>query len=818
MIRNLWGDVRYGARVLARSPGFTLVALLTLALGIGANTATFSAVDSVLLHPLPYPQPDRIVGFTRTEPPGRRPMRRISPLGVFSYSDLEDLRNQTNTFEQVAAYHEAQVTLTDPAGAGEPESIHGVVASASMLPLLRARPLAGRLFGTHDDRQGAAPVALLGEAFWRDRFHADPDVIGRNIELNSEGYTVIGVLPASLRFPPFVAPADVWIPLASDPNTQLRQAQQMRGMSYLFAIGRLKRGATLTQASAEAKTVSDRLAAQYPEDKGRDVAVAPLGRELVKNYQLALLVLLAAVGLVLLIACANVANLMVARATVRERELAVRLALGARRGRIVRQTLVESIELGLAGGAAGVLLAVTALANLTRNLPPALQEFQGVAVNAPVLWFSAAVSIGAGLLVGLLPALRLSDLKVYDALKSSGRSSSGGATSGRLRQALVVVEVALAVILLVGSGLLLRSFARLVTVPLGFQPRGVLMASVNLPRAAYSQPAQLQSFVATALDRIQAQPGVTQVAAAVSPPLGGLMVTLMFAIPGHPAPPDQPPSADYRFVTPGYFELMRIPLVRGRTFAATDTAASARVCVINDALASRYFPDRDALNQQIIAGMANRGPCQIVGVVGNEITGSLSSGPDPAIYAVYAQDPFFAITFLVRGTGDSAALAGMLREQLDAIDRNLPIAPIPMATVLARSLAQDRFRTVAVALFAALAIVLAAIGISGVLGYSVSRRTQEIGVRMALGATPSQVLWRVVGEGMALAGAGAAAGLVAAFGLTRLVRSLLYGVGPGDPLTYAGVALLLLIVGLLACALPAWRAAKIDPNVALRYE
>ncbi|HEV2386841.1 MAG TPA: ABC transporter permease [Candidatus Acidoferrales bacterium] len=816
-MHNFWGDVRYGARGLFKNPWFTLVALVTLALGIGMNTAIFTIIDSVLLHPLPYPEPQNLIGFTRAAPPKARQLQSLSPFGVFSYPDFEDLRAQARSLEQVAAYHEAQVTFTRTGATSQPESIHGVVASADMLPLLRARPLLGRLFGTSDDRQAAAPVALLGEAFWRARFHADAGIIGHTIELNDEAYTVIGVLPATLRFPPFVVPAEIWMPLGSDPNSQLRQMRQARGLSYLFVIGRLKAGASVAQADAETKTISDRLSSNFPFDKGRTIGAVSLGHELVKNYQLALLVLLAAVGLVLLIACVNVANLLVARAAVREREVAVRMALGAGRARIVRQMLMESVELCLAGGAAGVALAELALAGFTRHLPPTMQEFQAVKMNGPVLLLSAAVSIGAGLLVGFLPALRLSDLRVYDALKASGRSGSELAAKGRLREALVVAEVALAVILLVGSGLLLRSFARLVSVPLGFDPRGVLMAPVNLPRAVYGQPAEWQSFVSTALERIEAQPGVEQAAASVSPPMGGMRITLTFSVPGHPAAPDEMPVADYRPVTPGYFELLRIPLLRGRAFQSTDTAGSRRVCVINEAL-GRYFRGEDPLSQQIAVGLGNREPCQVVGIVGNEVTGSLSSTSDAAIYSVYAQDPLFSMSFLVRAGGDPAALSGALREQLDAIDHELPVAPVPMATLLDRSLAQDRFRTLAVALFAALAILLAAIGISGVLGYSVSRRTQEIGVRMALGATPGGVLRQVVREGLTLAAAGAVAGLAAAFGLTRLMRTLLYKVSPADALTYIGVALLLVVVALLACALPALRASKIDPNVALRYE
>jgi putative ABC transport system permease protein len=913
-MQNLWQDIRFGVRSLAKSPGFTLVALLTLALGIGANTAIFSAVDRILLHPLPFPQPDRIMAISRTGEmlppqkmngpapmPGKRQgppvmasprpgmkgivrvpatseqqprqaapppsaMRNQSPapalapgakgpahihalpagpmnsparlaakgpvrmhsismgpggkrggkmgMEVFSYPDFEDIRAHSDAFEEVAAYHETQVTLTER---GRPTSLHGIVTSASLFRLLRAKPLVGRLFASQDDREGAAPAVMLGERLWRDRFGADPAIAGKTIELNNHAYTVTGVLPSSLRFPPFVPQAEVWIPLVSDPAAQIQQMRLKRGLNYLLVIGRLKPGVTPERANAQLSTLADRLARSYPEEAGIGMVASPLARQLVQNFQLALLVLLAAVGLVLLIACVNVANLLLARATVRERELAVRLALGAGRGRIIRQMLVESIELALAGGAAGVFVAYLAVAAFVSHLPPMLQEFQGVTVSGSVLAFAALVSMGAGIAMGLLPALRLSDLRIHDVLKGSGGGVASLVAKGRLRESLVVLEVALAVVLLAGAGLLLRSFGKLVSVPLGFDPQGVLTAPANLSAAGYKTPQEWRSFASTALQRLRAQPGVVRAAVATSSPMNGMRMVLSFSIPGRPQSPDEILVADYRAVTPGYFDLMRIPLQRGRAFLDTDTANSARVCVVDQAFVARYFPNADPLTRQLRTGMPPA-PCQIVGVVGNVISTTLSKAPGPSIYVPFDQSPFFAPDFLVRGAGNAAALAPVMDEQLHDLNSALPVAPVELTALLSRSLAQQRFRTTLVTLFAILAILLAAVGISGVLGYSVSRRTQEIGVRMALGATPREVLGQVVGEGFRLVVIGAVVGIAAALGLTRFMGTLLYGISPADTVTYAGVALVLLLVTLGACAFPALRASRVDPTVALRYE
>ncbi|MDE3137401.1 MAG: ABC transporter permease [Acidobacteriota bacterium] len=806
---SLWHDVQFGLRTLRKSPGFTLVALITLALGIGANTAIFSVVDAVLLHPLPYPDPGRITALYRTN------LQKHQEDGTFSLGLFTDLRGHIPGIEEISAYHVWPLTITGP---GEPTEVGSIASSASMFRLLGIRPIAGRPFTETEDKRGAPPVALISETLWHKRFTGSPSAIGKAIDIAGEPYTIIGVFPAGLRFPGLGGQADVWIPLTSDPAIKSFAGSMVdpNKVSYLGVLGRLKPGVSLVQAKVQADTVAAALVKADSKDRqGMGLRVSLLEQEVARSYRTALGVLLGAVGLVLLIACANVANLLVARATTREREMALRLALGAPRLSLVRQMLIESIEVGLAGGAIGAYLAYLAVGNLSHWIPSSLTQFHAVTVNLNVLLFAAAVSLGAGILSGSLPALQLSDLNVYATLKEGGRGSAGGAASRRLRETLVVVEVALAVMLLAGAGLLLRSFSRLLSTNPGFDPQGIAVASVNLPRSAYRSPEQWSAFVSNVLDHLRAEPGVNQAAAAVTPPAGGIRISLSYTVSGQPAPPPgQEPIADYRPVTPGYFALMHIPLVAGRDLATSDSASSTRVCVINQALASVSLPGINPIGRSL-TGMPK--PCQIVGVVGNVKMG-LEETAGPAIYAPFDQSPFWVATFLARGSLGTTAILPLLRDSVRSMDRNLPADTTTLVQRFAGSANPVRFRADLIGIFAGLAILLAAAGISGVLGYSVSRQTQEIGVRMALGATPEGVLRKVVGEGLRLVGIGAAVGFAAALAVTHFMRSMLYGVGPADPVTYAGAAVLLLVVALLSCALPALRASRIDPNVALRYE
>ncbi len=824
---GLWRDIRLGFRSLVKSPGFTLVALVTLALGIGANTAIFSVVDAVLLHPLPYPEPNSLIALYTTDP------QHNNFNGRFSYALYRQLQPPIGSQAKTAAYAEWPFTITRP---GEPSVAFGLAASSDFFPMLGIRPMLGHLYTSADER-AARPVVVISEDLWRKRFQADPSIIGKTIELDHHPYTIVGVLSAKLRFPMLPGTPDVWLPLSSASLSQmlaaisnsLQSALPSEGsgnlspdqLDVLNMFGRLENRATPEQVQAATLAVVKNFAKENPDqNSGTGARVAPLAQEVEKGYRTALLLLFGAVGLVLLIACANVANLLLSRVTSREREMALRMALGAGKRRIVRQMLVESVELSLAGGATGAFLAYVTLNNLGHLIPRTLADVRGASLNGYVLAFSAAVSIGAGLLFGSLPVWGIADLNVFETLKEGGRGLSGSGSRNRLRSALVVAEVALAVILLVGSGLLLHSFVRVISVNPGYDPHGVVLAQLNLPTHTYSKPDQWRNFVTTTLSRLRAEPGVVEAAAAVTPPIAKdrIGIGASYDVAGHPLPPDKQPQADVLPVSPGYFLLMRTPLLRGRAFAETDQSGSAPVCIVSRSLAEAEFGATSPIGQRLSFTKMGKG-CEIVGEVADVLQGSLTAKPTPSIYLPFEQFPFPIVSFLVRTSLKPASVMPAIRGALHDTAPDVPISSIdPVEQLVSNTTIQQRFRTLLVGIFAGLAILLAAVGISGVLGYSVTRRRQEIGVRMALGATPREVLRLVVGEGLRMVGIGAAVGLVAAFALTRLMRSLLYGMNPADTLTYVGVALLLLIVALVACALPALRAARIDPNVALRYE
>ncbi|MDE3137400.1 MAG: ABC transporter permease [Acidobacteriota bacterium] len=827
MMTGLWRDLRTGFRSLVKSPGFTLVALITLALGIGANTAIFSVVNAVLLNPLPYPEPNNLIAFYTTDP------RHNQFNGRFSYALYRQLQPAIGSQSKTAAYATWPFTITSP---GEPAVVLGLAASSDFFPMLGIRPMLGHLYTVADER-AARPAVVISEDLWRKRFQSDPAIIGKTIELDHHPYAILGVLSAKQRFPMLPGTPDVWLPLSSASlgqmlaaiSNSLQSALPSQGtgnlspdyLDVLNVIGRLNKQATPAQVQATTVAVVKNFAKQNPdEDSDTDARVTPLAQEVEKGYRTALLLLFGAVGLVLLIACANVANLLLARVTSREREMALRLALGAGKRRIVRQMLIESIELSLTGGAAGAYLAYFTLMNLGHLIPRTLAEARGASINGHVLAFSAAVSIGAGLLFGSLPVWGIADLNVFETLKEGGRGLSGSGSRNRLRSALVIAEVALAVILLVGSGLLLHSFVRVISVTPGYDPHGVLLAQLNLPTNTYAKPDQWRNYVTTVLSRLRSEPGITAAAVAVTPPVAKerIGIDASYDIAGHPLPPDKQPQADVLSVSPGYFSLMRTPLLRGRAFAETDRHGSAPVCIVSRSLVDAEFGATSPLGQRLSFTKMGTG-CEIVGEVGDVLEGSLTAKPTPSIYLPFEQFPFPVVSVLARTSLTPASVTPAIREALHDIGPDIPIGSIdPVEQLLSNTTTQQRFRTLLVGIFAGLAILLAAVGISGVLGYSVSRRRQEIGVRMALGATPREVLRHVLGEGLRLVGVGAAMGLVAAFALTRLMRSLLYGMSPADALTYAGVVLLLLIVALLACALPALRAARVDPNVALRYE
>jgi predicted permease len=799
-------DVRYALRQLRRSPGFALVAVLTLALGIGANTAIFSVVNGVLLRPLPFREPDRLVRvFSLDE--GKR--AAVSPL------DFADWRDQARSFEGLAAVNALTLNLT---GGGEPERLEGASVSAALFSVLGVRPIAGRTFAPSEDAPGAPRLVLLGEPLWRRRFGADPGLVGRTVLLDGEVYTVVGIVPAASAYP---AGAEVWTPL------DLSQEARSRGARYLRVIGRLAPGTAASAAGAEMAAIARRLEEQDPDhNTGFGAAVVPLHQQIVGEVRTPLLVLLGAVGFVLLIACANVANLLLARAIGREGELAVRAALGAGRGRIVRQLLTESLLLALLGSAAGVALAAAAMRAFVAAVPDDLPRVAEVGIDGTVLLATAGAALATGLLFGLAPALQASTPILVGTLKQGGRGASGHAGRRRASDALVVAEVALAVVLLAGAGLLTRSFTRLLEVDPGFRPERVTTFTVTLPPAKYGKDAQLQAFAAALVERLARLPGAQSAAVVSGLPLSDAGFSLSFTVDGRPAPdPGAEPSAQVRVATPAYFATMGIPLVRGRAFTERDRDGSPQVVVINREAARRFFPGEDPLGRRVQLGWTRdsvRMGGEIVGVVGDVRQFGLDAAPVPEIYAPYDQFPLDELSAVVRSTADEQDQAAVLAAVWGAVgelDRDLPVYALrTLEELVSESVARPRFYMLLLGAFAAVALLLSAVGIYGVMSYAVRQRTREIGIRVALGATGGRVLRMVLGQGLTLALAGAILGLLAALWVTRLMASLLYGVSPTDPPALAAGAVVLVAVAALACYLPARRAARADPLTAIRAD
>jgi putative ABC transport system permease protein len=794
-------DLRYGVRMLLKNPGFAIVAVIALALGIGANAAIFSVVNTVLLRSLPYDDPDRLMVLRENKLP-QFPEFSVSP------GNFLDWQKENTTFEKLAAINGTAYNLV---GDAEPERLRGARVSAGLFEMLGVNPALGRTFLDEEDQPGHDNVAILSSSLWKRRFGSDPNVVGQAIALSATSYTVIGVMPPAFQFPD--RETDVWTPIAFN----ARQAQQ-HGSHYISVIGRLKPGVTQEQAATEMDAVAGRLAEQYPDtNTGWRVNVLPMQESEVRDIKSALLVLLGAVALVLLIACANVANLLLARATARQKEIAIRTALGASRRRITQQLLTESILLALAGGGVGLLLAVWGIGSLLKLAPQELPRVKDVTLDVRVLGFTLIVTLLTGVIFGLVPALQASRPNLNETLKEGGRGTTGG--HHRVRGALVITEVALALLLLVGAGLLIRSFYRLQQVTPGFNSKNALAVTVSLPGKKYPQDDQQSGFFAQLLDKVATLPGVVAVGATQSLPIQGDYV-LGFNIQGRPPNgPGQEPNTNYYAVSPDYFKAMGIPLLRGRVFTEQDKKDSPRVAVINEELAKKFFPDEDPIGKRINVTNGPERFREIVGIVGDVKQYGLAQPTTMQTYEPYLQTPFSGMTLVVRADGNPAALSGAIRSEVLAIDKEQPVSRIrPLEQVVSESVAKQRFLMLLLGIFASVALVLAAVGLYGVMSYSVNQRTHEIGIRAALGAQRKDVLKLVVGQGMALALTGAAIGLAASFALTRLMASLLFGVSATDPLTFAGIALLLTIVALLACYLPARRAMKVDPMIALRYE
>jgi putative ABC transport system permease protein len=805
-------DVRYAVRLLAHTPGLTLAALLALAVSIGANTAIFSVVDAVLFRPLPYRDADRLVTAWNTFPEKGFPQMPVVP------SDFVEWQRQATVFEHLAAWQAVEVNLT---GTGDPERLHAARASWNLFPLLGVRPALGRAFARAEDQSGGERVAILSDGLWKRRFGADRAIVGQQVSLDGNSYTVVGVMPAGFGFSLTwtqtglaTPPVDLWVPLALDP------AQLNNGFE-LTVVGRVKPGTSVARAHEDLEAVCARIIAEVPDHKGIGVEVIGLHDVLTRDVRPAVVALAVAVGLVLLIACANVANLLLARASGRAREMALRAALGAGRVRLVRQLLTESLVLALCASAVGLALAFGATALLARYAPDALLRTGGVGVDLRVLGFTLGSSLVSAFLFGLAPVLHAGRLNLDTALRESARGGLEGRRHARVRDLLVVGEMALAVLLVVGSGLLLQSFLRVTSVDPGFRVEGVTMAKVSLPPSRYPDAARIGAFFDEVAGRLRAQPGVRAVGLASFAPLEqGREV--FFTIEGKSvAGARQAPLAVSWAVDPGYFEVMGVRLRRGRLITDADTRGAEAVAVVDEALARRYWPGEDPIGRRIHEGYGggNRPWIRIVGVVGSVRQYGQAVAIKPAMYLSFRQFPRRAMTVVARARTASAPMAAALRSVVRQVDPDQPIDAVrTVEEALAASVAPRRFSASLLASFASLALVLAAVGIYAVMSYAVARRTREIGIRKALGAQTWQIVGLVLGQGLALAGAGLAVGCLAAAWGTRLLSSQLYGVAPTDPVTFGASCLLLLAVALLACYVPARRATRVDAVTALRQE
>jgi putative ABC transport system permease protein len=813
-METFWQDLRYGARMLFKNPGFALVAVVTMALGIGANTAIFSVVNAVLLRPLPFNSPERLLSLGQTDAEDR------ASLVQFSFRNFADLREQTKTFERLAAYYNNSVTLT---GEGEATRLRATVATADLFPLLGVSPALGRTFLAEEDNAGGGAQgypAILSWDCWQQHFGGDASVIGRTINLSGNAYTVVGVMPAKFSFPVQAQPTEVWISPARDAEKKGEGAIMVsRGYRGWRAVGRLKDGVTIEQAQAESDLVASNIAAQFPEaNKDLGIKVMPLLESLVGNVRFTLLLLLGTVGVVLLIACVNVANLLLERAVRRQREINVRLALGASHWRIARQLVTESLILALAGGMLGSLLAMWSTKLIVSLSPEGITRIAETRLDIRVLVFTALISVLTGVLFGLAPVLGISRVGLTEGLKE--RSSSGGRRSVQARNLLVVSEVALALVLLVGAGLLVRTLVRLQNVTLGFDPRNVL--TMTVAKSPTDAPEQTGEFFRQLTEHIKALPGVVNASVTWQLPLSGASATTSIEIEGRPDDPGNVPIGVIHSAGPGYFRTMGIPLLKGRDFTDHDDMKSAPVIIVNETLAKKFFPNGDALGKRIRPGFSPIGKYpmrEIVGVVGDVKHQGLKGAAAVEFYYAQAQMPVNSMTLVVRTSGDPHALVAPVRKEVQAMDANAPVFAVVTADeYMSRSVASTRFNMTLLAAFAAVALLLTAVGLYGVISFSVSQSTREIGIRIALGARTWDVLKLVIGQGMVLTIAGVVIGLAAAYWLTRLMSSLLFGVRATDSVTFASVSLLLLAVAALACYVPARRASKVDPMVALRYE
>jgi len=799
MIEAAWQDLRVGVRVLGRNPGFAAVVLATLALGIGGVSAIVSLVDAVLVRPLPFQEPDRLAMLWETNRPRQRERNVVGPYNYVRW------RERNRSFEDVAGFAPFEVNV---AGKGEPERLMAGIATGNLFTVLGAAPLLGRPLVDADSQPGAAEVIVLAEGYWKRRFAGDPAAVGQTLEIDGRPRQIVGVLPGTVQLPPG---ASIWIPVTIDEEFRNAPGRWMVG------VGRVKTDVTWQQARDEMARLAADLEKENPSfDTGWGVNVQPLHSDLVREVRPALVVLVGAVGLVLLIACANVANLLLARALAREHEIALRSALGAGTGRLVRQLLTEATVAAVAGGALGLLLGRWALRAIIALLPPEIPLLVDVSLNYRVLAITAVVALGSALLFGLAPALQLVRPSLVQALRQGGTVRGAGRARLRLKNALVVAETALAIVLLTGAGLLARSFWSLSGVAPGFDPQGVLTAQVSLP---YEEPERIIRFYDEAVDRLGRLPGVRAAGAISWLPFSPGSAT-DFRLLDRPAPPPgDEPVADVRMITPGLLRAMGIPLLRGRDFLSSDRLGAPDVVIVNEALVREYWPGQDPLGRRIFMEWYRDLNAEVVGVVGDVRLRTLDAPARAALYWPQAQIANNFMTLMARGDVAPGALAPALRAIVSELDPKLPVSRVaPLSEVVETSLSSRRFLLVLTGAFAALALALAAIGIYGVISYAVARRTPEIGVRLALGARGSDVARRVVTDTLRTSALGVALGLAGAAAAGRLLEGLLFGVSAWDPLSYLAVALAALALSAAVAALPALRAASIDPAVALREE
>ncbi|HXQ69344.1 MAG TPA: ABC transporter permease [Pyrinomonadaceae bacterium] len=811
-MESVFKDLRFAFRGLLKRPAFTAIAIVTLGLGIGATTAIFSVVNSVMLRRLPYRTADRIVVIQEINPDGKR----IQVTGP----NFLDWRAQNTVFEHLAAIKKmnANLTLADQA-----ERIDMAQTSANFFDVFGVGPQQGRLFVAGDEQAGHAPVAVLSDALWRRRFAADTSVIGKPITLDGNNYTVVGIAPEGFQYP---NKTELWLPplkLAPEFSSTVEPTER-RGMGYLNAVGLLKPGLTLAQAASEMETITGRLRQQYPDTNNRRFdRVYSLHNHLIGDSKTMLWLLFGAVGFVLLIACANVANLLLASATSRSKEIAIRSALGASRSRVMRQLLTESAMLALAGGLFGLLLSSYGVTAITKLLPQTFPRLNEIGMDWRVFGFTLGASLLTGVLFGFAPALHISRADVQEAMKETGRGTAGSARHTRLRHALIVAEVALSVVLLAGAGLLFRSFMRLQAVNAGFTSQQVLTAQLSPAGPQFDEDSDVVTFYDQVLDRVKAIPGVESAGVINTLPLSG-GPTIGFRVEGRPIlTRDKWVPTDFRSVSPDYFRAMSIPVLQGRPFMAEDRGDSPRTLIINQALAQREFPNEDPIGKRITLGNTdeNNQPLwfEIIGVTANVRSQELREEPAPELYFSAKRITFQNMAIVVRSTVEPESVAPALRQAVAEVDRTVPVAQVQtMEHIVSESVTQPRFNLFLVGLFGGIALLLSAAGIYGVTSYTVTQRTHELGIRLALGAQVSDVLKLVLGQGLAVIGIGLVVGLAASFALLRLMRSLLFGVGENDPLTFAAITLVLFLVALFACYVPARRATKVDPLEALRYE